>query len=64
MIKQICIWWKARSAARRLRLALPKVVERRDTTLPVLRRKHKTTRHVIAMNYREVHEALGLRRKG
>jgi hypothetical protein len=64
MIKQICIWWNSMIAARRLRRALPKVVERRDTTLPVLRRQHKTTRHVIAENYREMHEALGVRRKG
>lgn len=63
MIKQICIWWNSFIAARRLRRTMPQVVERRDAMLPTLRRQHKTTRHIIAANYREMHEALRARSK-
>ena len=64
LITQICQWWTARSISRKLARTMPQVVERRDAMLPTLRRQHKTTRHVIAMNYRDMHEALGVRRKG
>ncbi len=64
MIKQICIWWTSVLVARKLRRTMPAVVVRRDEQLPTLRKQHKPTRHVIAQNYREMHDALGLRRKG
>lgn len=54
--------WNSWRAKRRLARAFPAVVERREEQLPVLRKKHKSTRRVIAENYREMHEALGVRR--
>lgn len=54
--------WKAWRAKRRLARTFPAVVERRDEQLPVLRKNHKSTRHIYAQNYRAMHEALGLRR--
>lgn len=61
IVRQICDWWKGRIEARKLARALPAVAERKQQ-IATLRRQHKPTKPIIAENYQDIHEALGVRR--
>ncbi|WP_426126257.1 hypothetical protein [Pararhizobium sp. PWRC1-1] len=53
--------WNSWRAKRRLAKALPAVAERKQK-IATLRRQHKPTKPIIAENYQDIHEALGVRR--
>lgn len=54
--------WKSWRARKRLARMFPDVVERQEK-IAVRRKQHRSTRSIIAENYRDMHEALGLRIK-
>ena len=53
--------WNSWRAKRRLTRAMPAVAERKQK-IATLRRQHKPTKPIIAENYQDIHEALGVRR--
>lgn len=61
MVRQICDWWKKRTADRRLARGLPAVAERKQK-IATLRSRHRSTKTVIAEQREDIHAALGLKR--